>query len=55
MIGYSILRDSISVTVVVHDALLPFAKAVEGLPRMVVDLQGRLEKVERDVKLFYTQ
>lgn len=45
VVGYAILWNGVPIAVWVDDGLLPFAKAVKGLPSMVVDLQCRLKKM----------
>jgi hypothetical protein len=42
MVGHTVLRNGITMAAVVHDGFLPLTEAVQGLPGVVGDLQGRL-------------
>ena len=44
MMGHSVFRNAVSISMVREDGLLPLAEAVQGLIGMVVDLQVRLDR-----------
>lgn len=43
MVSDPVVWDGVGVAAAVLDAFLPFAEAVQGLPSVVVDLQGWLQ------------